>query len=302
MYMYLAVGFFLFISVFFFLLQTDVRKQIENIRSYGRKVNERVKLNRSRAHYQGYLRKLETKIQRSNIRYFISFYSVWIHLMISFIFMVVIFVATNNILSLFVAVSVALGAFFLPLVLLQLLADVMKSKTKKVSLDFLITLKNFFITGEKQDIVYALKKTSKYVSEPLKTYLEIFSYEHEHRINPLMCLDNLILRIDVNELKMYLENLKICFSYGGDVVSLTDTFIDEISEMQNIEEQENTEDKILNIGLYLLLLLNFGVVFFVLNSGARIYFTENITGQIILVFNILISFLIIYTTTKEVGG
>jgi pilus assembly protein TadC len=213
-----------------------------------------------------------------------------------------VFMLTNNILSLFVAVTVALGAFFLPLVLLQLLADTMKLKIKKVSLDFLITLKNFFITGEKQDIVNALKKTSKYVSEPLKTYLEIFSYEHEHRINPLMCLDNLIMRIDVNELKMYLENMKICFVFGGDVVALTDTFIEEISEMQNIEEQEDVEDKILNMGLYLLLLLNFGVVFFVLNSGTRIYFTENIAGQIVLVLNILISFVIIYTTIKEVGG
>lgn len=284
------------------LIHTDIKKQINVIRRIGDQISEKSKEARSGIYYQGYLQKLETKIQRSNIRYFISFYSVWIHLIISFAFVAAVFMLTNNILSLFVAVTVALGAFFLPLVLLQLLADTMKLKIKKVSLDFLITLKNFFITGEKQDIVNALKKTSKYVSEPLKTYLEIFSYEHEHRINPLMCLDNLIMRIDVNELKMYLENMKICFVFGGDVVALTDTFIEEISEMQNIEEQEDVEDKILNMGLYLLLLLNFGVVFFVLNSGTRIYFTENIAGQIVLVLNILISFVIIYTTIKEVGG
>ncbi|MBN4062899.1 hypothetical protein JYT99_00550 [bacterium AH-315-E09] len=283
------------------LIHTDIKKQINVIRRIGDQISEKSKEARSGIYYQGYLQKLETKIQRSNIRYFISFYSVWIHLIISFAFVAAVFMLTNNILSLFVAVTVALGAFFLPLVLLQLLADTMKLKIKKVSLDFLITLKNFFITGEKQDIVNALKKTSKYVSEPLKTYLEIFSYEHEHRINPLMCLDNLIMRIDVNELKMYLENMKICFVFGGDVVALTDTFIEEISEMQNIEEQEDVEDKILNMGLYLLLLLNFGVVFFVLNSGTRIYFTENIAGQIVLVLNILISFVIIYTTIKEVG-
>jgi len=299
--LYLAIGFFLFVAIFVILIHTDIKKQINVIRRIGDQISEKSKEARSGIYYQGYLQKLETKIQRSNIRYFISFYSVWIHLIISFAFVAAVFMLTNNILSLFVAVTVALGAFFLPLVLLQLLADTMKLKIKKVSLDFLITLKNFFITGEKQDIVNALKKTSKYVSEPLKTYLEIFSYEHEHRINPLMCLDNLIMRIDVNELKMYLENMKICFVFGGDVVALTDTFIEEISEMQNIEEQEDVEDKILNMGLYLLLLLNFGVVFFVLNSGTRIYFTENIAGQIVLVLNILISFVIIYTTIKEVG-
>ncbi|MFA5576303.1 MAG: hypothetical protein WCZ27_09695 [Tissierellaceae bacterium] len=141
------------------------------------------------------------------------------------------------------------------------------------------------------------------MSEPLKTYINILVFEHEHKVNPIQCLENFKSNIEVSELKIFIENLKISYIHGGDIVGLVDAFIEEISEQNDDEDEESTEDAILNIGLYILLLVNFVVIYFLINSSYRKSILEPVWGQAIFALDIIISiYIVVQSMLKLQGG
>ncbi|TAH62225.1 MAG: hypothetical protein EWM50_05565 [Gottschalkiaceae bacterium] len=281
-----SIGLFLVIS------NTDIKKVSKRIEDIKNRTKERRRNIRYSFDLNNKLNYIEKLIQKSNIRLYVH-YSVWSHLFICTLFFILGITWMSQYLSFIVAVIFGFGLSTIPFLILKIITDVLSYRIKRNSVDFLIIIKNFFIASKNKDIFESFEKASKYIPEPLKTYIDIMIYEHRHKINPVQCLENLKDKIEVSELKLFIENLKICYIHGGDVIELIDAFIEEISEQNDDEDEESTEDSMLNIGLYLLLLINFVVIYMLINSGYRQFILDPIWGQIVFALDIVISIYII---------
>lgn len=291
----LALGLFLIVS------NTDVQLAAERVRD----IRQRVKQQRRqliRASILGSrLEYVENIIQKSNIRLYVP-YSVATHVLFCIVFFVLGVLWMQEYMSLPVAIVFGVGMGTIPFLLLKILTDIISYRVKQISVDFLIILKNFLISGKSNDIFLAFKRTAEYVSEPLKSYINIMIYEHEYKINPLQCLDNFHAKLEVSELKLFIENLKVCYIYGGDVVALIDTFIEEIGQQNEDEDEEKTEDILLNVGLYVLLLINFVVMYFLMSSSYRYSVFQTVWGQIVFALDVVISIYIVIQSINKLEG
>jgi len=266
------------------------------------KVQQRANKEKNRIYYNKKIGKtldyIERLIQRSNIRVYIP-YSIELHLFICFIFFIIGAIWMEQYMSIVVSIIFGLGLCLIPFLLLKIITDILSYRIKRSSVDFLIILKNFFISSKTTDIFESFRKASEYIAEPLKTYINIMIYEYEHKINPVQCLENFKDNIEVSELKIFVENLKISYIHGGDIVGLIDAFIEEISSQNDDEDEESTEDSMLNIGLYILLFINFIVIYFLINSSYRYSILEPLWGQIVFVLDILISIYIVIQSMNK---
>lgn len=272
-----------------------ISKEIKKVRQRANKEKNRIYYNKNIINILDYIERL---IQRSNVRIYIP-YSVGLHFFICFVFFILGAIWLGQYMSLIVSIIFGLGICIIPFLILKIITDILSYRIKRSSVDFLIILKNFFISSKNTDIFESFKKASEYIAEPLKTYINIMIYEYEHKINPVQCLENFKDNIEVSELKIFVENLKICYIHGGDIVGLIDAFIEEISNQNDDEDEESTEDSMLNMGLYILLLVNFIVIYFLINSSYRYSILEPVWGQIVFVLDILISIYIIIQSMNK---
>lgn len=242
---------------------------------------------------------LEKRIERSNIRFYIS-YNAWLHLFLCLLLFLLAFSWMEMNMEPYVALIFGALAALLPYILLQLFSDIMGYKVKRMSVDFLIIMRRFLIGGKGADIFEAFKKAGKYVLQPLKNYVELMAYEYEHKVNPIQCFDNLKDRLENSELKLYIENLKICYIRGGDVVALTDTFIEELDRQNDDDDEESAQDTLLSMGLYMLLAVNFLIIYIIFNSSYKMAVFDSGWGQIVFTLDLLVSFYIAYLTLEKV--
>lgn len=239
-----------------------------------------------------------TLIEKSNIRLLFG-YNVLLHLLLCLCSSLVSFAWISGYLNPLASVAFAGVAFMFPYIALRLISDYYEKKEKRNAIDFLIILKNFFIAG-RNDIFEAFKNANPYFNEPIKSYTDMMVFEYEHRINALACLGNLKKKLGTPELKQYVENLAICYVQGGDYVGLTDTFIQELSGLDEDDEREDTEDKLLGYGLYMLLALNFAIVWWMVRGPYRTDILGSLWGQCIFILDMLASMYIIYMSLKRV--
>ncbi|WP_198006279.1 hypothetical protein [Alkaliphilus oremlandii] len=279
--------------VFMGLLLIITNIEIKRVLNIGtRKRAKRNRVNLKNRYFDGKLDYIEKLIQKSNIRIYIP-YSVWSHLLICSLLLFLGTAYMKQYINFIVAFIFGIGLSTMPFLMLQIIADIFSYKIKRISVDFLIILKNFFIANKSKDIFDCFSKTSAYVSEPLRSYIDIMVHEHKYKINPVQCLENLKDKLEISELKLFIENLKICYIHGGNIIGLIDAFIEEISQQNDDEDEENTEDSILNMGLYFLLMLNFTVIYFLINSSYRYSILEPVWGQIVFALDIIISIYIV---------
>lgn len=267
-----------------------------------REIRRKIKANRRKINRTSILgsrlEKIEAMIQKSNIRLYVP-YTPRIHLAFCGGLAVMGFFWIRDYMNPFVSIIFGVGLGTLPFLMLKIISDLIAHRVKQISVDFLIILKNFLIAGKYQDIFMAFERAADYVSEPLKSYIHIMNFEHAHKINPIQCLENFKEKIEVTELKIFIENLKVCYIHGGDIVALIDTFIQEIGEQNEDEDEEQAQDKMLNMGLYVLLLVNFIVMFFLLNSSYRYSILEPLWGQLVFAGDILISVYILFQSMSK---
>ncbi len=240
---------------------------------------------------------IEKRIKRSNIRLYVK-YNVWTHLFICTLSFLIGFSWMRSYMDVYISFVFGIGAFVLPFLFLQIFSDIMAYKIKRVAVDFLIIIKNFFVAG-KNDIFEAFRRCSRYVMQPLKNYIEIMLYEYDHKVNPIVALENFKEKIEFNELRLYIENLQACYIYGGDIVELTDVFIEEISSLNDDEETENTNDKMMNLGLYVIVAINYLAIYILINSSYKTVILGSIWGKIVFSLDILISIYIVYMTIDK---
>lgn len=245
-----------------------------------------------------FIERTEQRIQMSNIRLYFSRYGVLLHYFICIITGLLAFKWISLYMNFFVSLLFSLLGLYFPFVILQLMKDVMNDRIKKHIVDFLTILKNFLVaTG---DIFIAFEKGKEFFIEPLKTYTGIMVYQYQHKTNPIKCINNFINKLQHRELQLFMENLKICYIHGGDIVGLIDEYIIEIGTLNDDSDKEDAEDQILKSVLYLMLVMNFGIIYGLLNSKYSLEITNTLYGNILFIIDIIISLYIGYGALDKV--
>lgn len=234
-------------------------------------------------------------IQRTGL----ALYNAWIHFTLCIIAGITAFYWVLDKISFLPALSFGIVVVFVPFAVLKLMGDVMAERERKYGIDFLIILGNFLRRSDKHDIFEAFESAAPYVVKPIKTYLENMTFDYKHKINPVTCLERFEKNLSTPELRLYIENIRICYVRGGDIEGLTQAYIDEMALLDDDEDQQNAEDQLLQYGLYMLLFLNFAVVLWTLKGVYKQEILGNLVGQIIFIMDMAISMYIIYMTLKR---
>lgn len=229
----------------------------------------------------------------------LCFYNTWVHLFICTIAGIAAYRASINSVRFLPALSFAILVIVTPYAALKLIGDFMAERERKYGIDFLIILNNFLKSSAKHDIFEAFENVIPYVVQPIRRYVEEMIFEYKHKINPVTCLERLKDNINTPELRLYIDNISICYVQGGDMEGLTQAYIDEMSIINDDDDKEDAEDKMLNYGLYVLLGLNFAVVYWTLNGSYKLEILGNFIGQLIFTIDMAVSMYIIYMTLKK---
>ncbi len=305
--MIIPLGLLIFTTMMIVSLNVNITDTIRDLR----KKREMKKALKREILSNGYsskvLESIENMIQKSNIRYFLPSYSIFTHLVISIITMMIMATwigskidTLNNALNAVVSTMFGTLGFMVPFLALDLFSEMLKERTKKVSVEFLIVFKKFLISGEKVDIFDAFENTVKFLPQPLKSFVDIMVYERKRcRLNPIKCFDNFKEKLDNEILSLYVENLKLCYIHGTDVLALTDEYIEEIEKLNDMEDEQSVEDLLLNIGVYLLLFFNFGVIYYIANSKLKYDIFGTKWGMTTFVIDIIVALYIVIMTIKK---
>lgn len=288
------------VGVFLIITTTDINEALKTIKNgvnKGAQTVDRIVHLRSKSILTKLIDETNAKIQRSNIKLYIP-YNTFFHVLLCTGAMLTAFLIASREFNILTSIIFSLIGFISPYVALQLFGDMMNSRLKKYSVDFLIILKNY-LKSCGGDIFEAYDKSKDSLIEPLRTYVDILVFEYKHKINPLQALDNLKGKLEINELKLFIENQKICYVHGGDMEELIDEFISDISGLNDDSDKDDAEDKVLNAGLYALLFLNFIFIFLIINSQYKIHIVNTIWGQVTLTLDLLVSLYIVYMTLKK---
>lgn len=292
----IATGLFLiFSSLDFRTIYEKAKKSLEKEKEILNKTITSAKI----TNIVKFVERTEQRIQMSNIRLYFSHYSVLLHFVLCASSGTIAFLWISKYMNVFVSLFFSLLGLFFPYFLLQFMKDIMNDRIKKHLVDFLTILKNFLVaTG---DIFAAFEKAKDYFIEPLKTYTDIMIYQYKHKVNPITCIDNFINKIQHNELRLFMENLKICIIHGGDIVSLIDEYINEISLLNDDSDKEDAQDQILKMGLYAMLIINFAILYGILNSKYRLEITNTVYGNIAFILDIVVALYIGYGALDKVS-
>ncbi len=239
----------------------------------------------------------EIMIQKSNIRMYMA-YSIWSHFLICAVFCILAFRWVSQYLSFVVSLIFTVVILIVPYMILDIIGNLTSSREKKNAVNFLIIFKNFFLAGM-GDIFDAFERMIPFISEPLKSYVEVMVYEKKHKINAVTCLQNFKEKLGTHELKIFTENLSICYFQGGDTIGLTDTFIEEISKLDEDDDKQNTEDIMLSYGLYILLGFNYLLISILFRSSYKNEIFGSLWGQIVFIIDTFVCAYIMYMTLKK---
>lgn len=294
----ILTGMLLFIAIIFLVLGVDLEYVLRKmIRSPDHRKKRMPELDNRRSVLGKIVLQTEIMIQRSNIRMLVS-YNVWAHFFICLTMGIVSFLWIHKYLEFLTSLAFSVVTLLIPYTVLQIITDHFTKKEKKNSINFLIILKNFFVAG-KNDVFEAFEKAKEYIAQPLKSHIEIMVYEYKHKVNAVVCLENLKMKLGTPELKLYLDNLAICYIQGGDIKALTETFIQELSSTDEEDDRQDMKDKLLNYGLYLLLAFNFLIIYWMVSSIYRTEILGSLWGQFVFVLDMAVCIYIIYMSLKR---
>lgn len=183
------------------------------------------------------------------------------------------------------SVIISFPGFFIPILILKVIANNKTSKVEEAVLDFLLQLRNY--TRINNDIIYAFKQIK--TINPLQSYIDTFLVELNSGIKFEKAIESLKEKIVLNKLKDVFSNIEQCYLYGGDFSELMRKSYVTISKIQKEKKQRAQDTKNARIVLGILIFLDLFVYFSYIKSNYQNYImmTERPLGIVILYWNFI---------------
>jgi len=274
--------FFLFLSILLLLLSIILKNKID------KEDNKKIKLSR-----------VEKLIEVSGLALKIKYYNSLVHILLSIGAFLATFIISRRILgnisSIIFSVLISLG----PSAALSILERNKVSLTRKETLNFIDIFSNQILVHT--NIFDAMKSSIEFLNEPIKNVTKKTIEMYDKKIDPIKCIKYMTASLPGVEVKSFFNNLEYYFIEGGDISSVNDEFLIELTELVDIDNKESGEDFMMFISLYAMVALNLLVVMLTLNSNLSSSIVNTLYGEIALSINLSLCLLIVIKTLTKAG-
>lgn len=194
------------------------------------------------------------------------------------------------------AIIISIPFFYLPFLVLSMVAEYKEEKIEKVFLNFLLQLKNH--TQINNDIISAMSEVK--TIEPLQGYIKKFLVQVSSGTRLENAIQDFNEKVNNKQMKAFLTNIEHCFLYGGNFSELIDKSYTMISEIQEEKKKRIEETKSARIVLFILILLDIVVYVSFIKSNSENYMimTKSVFGNLILYWNFISMWLLVWISIR----
>lgn len=186
-----------------------------------------------------------------------------------------------------VAIILAIHLGLVPFIIVKELARIKQNKIEEILVHFLTQLSSSLRINN--DIVEAFRSIQNICMEPIRGYIKHFLVEINSGVAVDKALYTVSNKININRFSLYINNLKYCSIYGGDIEGLTKNtarLIDDLIKERKKREKETKSACVILYGLIILdLIIYFNMI--VSNGNYIVIMRENFIGQVIVNINFI---------------
>jgi len=158
-----------------------------------------------------------------------------------------------------VAFILAVPSLFIYFTIISYFADRKQDKLESVMNDFFIQLKGAIKINP--DITEAFRRIQDSCLEPFSEYIKSFLNEVNAGEIPEKALDKFANKVDINRFTLYINNLRYCSIYGGDIEALTYETQKLISDILVQKKKRKKETQSICMVLYILIAIDLIIYF-----------------------------------------
>lgn len=193
-----------------------------------------------------------------------------------------------------VAVILAVPFVFSGFIVIQCFADKKQEQLEEGMNDFFIQF-----SGEvkvSNDIIGAFKKIQNTCLSPFNEYITKMMFEISAGEIPENSLKKFADKVDINKFSLFINNLKYCNTYGGNVEKLTLETKKMIEELLKQKKKRKKETKSVCTSLYMLIGLDLLIYFsFIASNANYISMMQNsFVGNMIISINFISIWLVVW--------
>ncbi len=209
-------------------------------------------------------------------------------LLMGFIISIIAFFVCNLIFPLkSISFIIACPLVLAPSWLIKYIANKEQEKLEYGLNDFFIQLKSALKVNP--EIIEALRRIQNIAMEPFLSYTKQLLIEINTGKLPEKALENFAYKVNIKKFSFYINNLRHCQVYGGDITTLTEKTQETLSEALKQKRRRVKETRSICIVLYILIIIDI-YMYFSFIQGNRYYLnimTNTDIGRCILNINFL---------------
>ena len=179
-------------------------------------------------------------------------------------------------------------------VVLELIAEKKQQRLEDGLSDFFIQLKSALKVNS--EIIEALRRIQNNILEPFSTYTKQMLNEINAGRLPEEALEDFANKIGIEKFSLYINNVRYCHIYGGNISQLTEKTQEVINEAIKQKKKRKIETRSACTVLYILILIDFYMYFsFIASNQYYLHLmNETFIGQAIINVNFICVWVMIW--------
>lgn len=179
-------------------------------------------------------------------------------------------------------------------VVLELIAEKKQQRLEDGLSDFFIQLKSALKVNS--EIIEALRRIQNNILEPFSTYTKQMLNEINAGRLPEEALEDFANKIGIEKFSLYINNVRYCHIYGGNISQLTEKTQEVINEAIKQKKKRKIETRSACTVLYILILIDFYMYFsFIVSNQYYLHLmNETFIGQAIININFICVWVMIW--------
>lgn len=209
-------------------------------------------------------------------------------------FLIVLFITMKVFTLNSVRYIISIPFLFSGIILLELLAEYKQERMEDGLSDFFIQLKSALKVNP--EIIEALRRIQNNVLEPFSTYTKQMLNEINAGKLPEDALESFAHKIGIEKFSLYINNVRYCHIYGGNITLLTEKTQEVIAEAIKQKKKRNKETKSACTVLYVLIIIDFYMYFSFIASNQYYLdlMSKTFIGQTIVNINFICVWIMIW--------
>lgn len=209
-------------------------------------------------------------------------------------FLIVLFITMKVFTLNSVRYIISIPFLFSGIIVLELFAEYKQERMEDGLSDFFIQLKSALKVNP--EIIEALRRIQNNVLEPFSTYTKQMLNEINAGKLPEDALESFAHKIGIEKFSLYINNVRYCHIYGGNITLLTEKTQEVIAEAIKQKKKRNKETKSACTVLYVLIIIDFYMYFSFIASNQYYLdlMSKTFIGQTIVNINFICVWIMIW--------